>query len=567
MIDLMRNMRARSAASVVILSMLVGRAHANGNFSWQRVRPLAVSARAGTVITLSGSFNASAAYACQFDSTSPYAIGKKLSTISRPAPDGSTLECVAPEWSFGAQVVRLMVFNVVGASGAEAVDVRGLLPGPGGTADRITYLPAWSSCSVSEGNADGGLSMVISGFGFDVKASDYVCKFVCIHSSCDSLATPRFAQSSIPVTPLSDKTLSCLTPMWPFTAFSGGDPVKAGSTRVVLEKGGVEVAYLGGAPDDRLFVFKDVVTGADKNKGLATANSTLTSVSGFGFDKDASDYSCVFEDADHHFAASAATAVTSTTIQCLSPHWQYEATATNLYIYKDACRGSRGTSVDDQCDHNAQIPFQYQLRFTFVAAVEGLLSDSAPASASPAQSLTVLGGGFSPGASDYSVVFAPLGNVDWSDEGGAQVLGGVVVNVTGAGVTGSSLQVELPSWGLRPNMAVAVTVRRGNGLLPMASAVALTFTFTAAWLSYKDREPTGRGSARGGERITISGSGFAVNASHGTDSDYVGRIGAAPWRGRRIPVNSSKRKALWPYLCQLHSRGVQGVAPCHWSGR
>ena len=556
-IDLMRNMRARAAACVVILSMLVGRAHATGNFSWQRVRPLAVSARAGTVITLSGSFNASAAYACQFDSTSPYAIGKKLSTISRPAPDGSTLECVAPEWSFGAQVVRLMVFNVAGASGAEAVDVRGLLPGPGGTADRITYLPAWSSRSVSEGNADGGLTMVISGFGFDVKASDYVCKFVCIHSSCESLATPRFAQSVIPATPLSDKTLRCQTPMWPFTAFSGGDLVNAGSTRVVLEKGGVEVAYLGGAPANRLFIFKDIVTGADKNEGLATANSTLTSVSGFGFDEDAIDYSCVYgnafphQDSDNHFAASAATAVTSTTIQCLSPHWQYEATATNLYIYKDACRGSRGTSVDDPCDANARVRNQYQLRFTFVAAVEGLLSDSAPASASPAQSLTVLGGGFSPGASDYSVVFAPLGNADWSDDGGAEVLGGVVVNITGAGVTGSSLQVELPSWGLRPNMAVAVKVRRGNEVLPMASAAALTFTFTAAWLSYQDRAPTGRGSARGGERITISGSGFAVNASHGTDSDYVCKFSlpgmeAALFSDAVVPVSDTKLVCVTP---------------------
>jgi len=107
-----------------------------GGYSWQRARPLSVSAQGGSSITMSGNFNASGAYACQFDSTDPSAIGRQLSKIALPSNDG-TLACLVPKWPLGAQEVRMSVFTAVGSTGAEAVDVRELLPGPGETADRI----------------------------------------------------------------------------------------------------------------------------------------------------------------------------------------------------------------------------------------------------------------------------------------------------------------------------------------------------------------------------------------------------------------------------------------------
>jgi len=291
------------------------------SFSWRTANPLRVSAQGGASITVTGSFNASAAYACKFDSTDLNAAGQKYSAIARPSAD-STIVCIAPMWTSGAQTVRLSVFLSVGATGAEAADVRDLVPGPGATADRIQYAAAWQARSLIQDSAKGGKPINIDGWGFDINDADYVCKFVCIHSSCDLLSAPRFAQSEVPEKPISDTRLTCVAPMWPFSAFSEGPAfslINAGTTKLVLEKGGVEVQYVGANTASQHFDFFDEVLSADADGGLATSSSTLIKITGVGFDVEASDYSCIFSYTDklpYVYAASPGSAVTSKQLQC-----------------------------------------------------------------------------------------------------------------------------------------------------------------------------------------------------------------------------------------------------------
>jgi len=410
-------------------------------YSWERAQPLRVSARGGTVISLTGNFNASAAYACQFVSTSPSSLGAMFSVIARPV-DGSQLQCEAPTWTFGAGETRLSVFTAIGEAGAVAANVRELLPGPGETADRITYVAVWQARSVSSGEAEGGVSIAIDGYGFNINDADYVCKFVCIHSSCQSLPTQRFAQSKVPTRPINDKRLSCVSPRWPFTAFMDANTTDAeGSTKIVLEKGGVELAYVGSAAEGQGFVFEDTVTNADKVEGLATAASTLINVYGFGFDVQAQDYSCQFAYTDltpYVYAASAATVVTSEVMQCYSPHWITKATTTKIEIFKQSCRGARASSADTPCDPNRQVRRKAGLlRFAFIAAVHNLSVASVPAGfdASPF-SIFINGGGFTPLASGYSVAFTPAGVAD------APPI--IELNVTRSSVTGTSRPAHTP---------------------------------------------------------------------------------------------------------------------------
>ena len=213
----------------------------------------------------------------------------------------------------------------------------------------------------TQGYAYGGLSFNIEGYGFDVGDADYVCKFVCIHSTCSSELVPPFAQSSLPVSPISDKVLQCKTPAWPYSAFYGGGLTSAGTTKLTLEKGGMELVYAGASATNQQFVFKDVVSGIDTDQGLATPNSTRITVSGYGFDVSARDYACVFaftQSLPYIFAASSATAISSQALVCLSPHWTTAATTTQLQIYKQDCRGARYSALSELCSSNALVPSQ-----------------------------------------------------------------------------------------------------------------------------------------------------------------------------------------------------------------
>ena len=382
------------------------------SYSWQRARPLSILARGNENIIVTGTFNASSAYACQLDSTDPSSVGRKISVIARPASDG-TLTCVAPTWTFGAQEVRLSIFTAVGATGAEAVDVRDLVPGPGETADRIAYVAVWKTRSLAEGSAQGGKSMKIEGNGFNTNDADYVCKFVCIHSACNSLPAQRFAVSTVPTKPTTDNQLTCITPMWLFNAFKGNSITNAGTTKLVLEKGGVELPYVGTQGlEGQKFVYFDVWMEADKAEGLATRASTLVSISGYGFDVQADDYSCVFKfttEAPYRYAASAAIAASSRQLKCYTPHWTTVETTTSLEIYKDNCRGSRGSSTDTACDVNKKVTLDGGIvRFKFIAAVQNLSVASGPASSATPYSITINGAGFTPDARGYSVVLEPV---------------------------------------------------------------------------------------------------------------------------------------------------------------
>ena len=396
-------------------------------YSWQRARPLRVTAQGGTVITVTGNFNASAAYACQFVSTDLDAIGSKFSAVAQPVADG-TLGCIAPVWTYGAQETVLRIFTAAGAVGTPASDVRDLVPGPGATADRIAYAAVWQSRSISKGGAEGGISIDISGYGFDLKDADYVCKFICIHSSCDSLPHPRFAQSAVPARPLNDKLLKCISPLWPFTAF-----MDAGTTRIVLEKGGVELAYVGIAADGQNFEFEDKVTGADKTEGLATAASTLVSINGFGFDVAADDYSCQFSYTDlqpYVYTASPAVVISSQIMQCYSPHWITEARTTKIQIFKDDCWGSGSTSVP-VCDSDRIVERAGGIiRFEFIAAVQNISVASVPAGfdSSP-YSIFINGGGFTPLDAGYAIMFAAQESPDEANNL-------MELNVTASSVTG-----------------------------------------------------------------------------------------------------------------------------------
>jgi hypothetical protein len=172
-------------------------AQTSSSFGWQRVQPMRVSAQGGSMLIISGIFNKSSAYTCRFESTNPFAIGQVLSAVARPDSDGN-LACTAPTWKLGAQEVILSVLITVGDTGSDAVDVRGVLPGPE-IGDRISYVAVWRTKSEATGAAQGGTSISIDGFGFDKNDADYVCKFLCIHSSCSSLPAQRFAVSEVSV--------------------------------------------------------------------------------------------------------------------------------------------------------------------------------------------------------------------------------------------------------------------------------------------------------------------------------------------------------------------------------
>ena len=361
------------------------------------------------MLVISGIFNKSSAYTCRFESTNPFAIGQVLSAVARPDSDGN-LACTAPTWTLGAQEVILSVLIAVGDTGSDAVDVRGVLPGPE-IGDRISYVAVWRTKSEATGAAQGGTSISIDGFGFDKNDADYVCKFLCIHSSCSSLPAQRFAVSEVPKKPISDKRVTCVTPPWLFNAFSGGGLMNVGTTKVVLEKGGVELTYVGTSAAGQEFLFNDEWIGADKEEGLATMASTFINIDGYGFDVSAQDYACVFSFTDslpYIYAGAPAIALSSKLLQCPSPHWTTVETMTKIEVFKENCRGARGSSTSAMCNSNNKVNLKSGLvRFKFASAVQNLSAASGPASAGAAgrYTITINGGGFTPAASGYSVVF------------------------------------------------------------------------------------------------------------------------------------------------------------------
>ncbi|MGB1595239.1 MAG: IPT/TIG domain-containing protein, partial [Promethearchaeia archaeon] len=359
---------------------------------WDRASPFSVSAKGGDLLTITGAFETSATYECEF---SPLEIGSSTVTSAAFAPEDSTkVVCTTPQWDRAAQRTRLRVLD----QGTTQP-----IAGPGDPAAIITFTASWkggkvdsppSSFSASTGSAVGGSKIRIDGFGFDRDSSDYACIFV---SKSDE---QKVAQSVVPVKPGSSKALSCTTPRWPFDA-SGS----AGVTKIYLEKGGQDIPFDSTtAESNREFQYMHRWEKISVAQGLSTYGSEVITVEGGGFKVGSEEYSCVLRfNAASIFVGLAATVLSSTRIQCISPHWKHKEAMTLLELYKDNCEGARGMHKD--CDAGKLITKTTpgDAEFSFVQAARNLSVNFAEASNEGATMITVYGGGFDPDRNDYAV--------------------------------------------------------------------------------------------------------------------------------------------------------------------
>ena len=461
---------------------------------WDRASPFSVSAKGGDLLTITGAFETSATYECEF---SPLEIGSSTVTSAAFAPEDSTkVVCTTPQWDRAAQRTRLRVLD----QGTTQP-----IAGPGDPAAIITFTASWTEGKVdgstSTGNAVGGSKIEIDGFGFDIYSSDYACIFV---SKSDE---QKVAQSVVPVKPGSSKALSCYTPRWPFDA-SGS----AGVTKIYLEKGGQDIPFDSITATNREFQYTHMWEKISVAQGLSTYGSEVITVEGGGFKIGSEEYSCVLRgqgDAASTSVGLAATVLSSTRIQCISPHWKLKEAMTYLKLYKENCEGARGMHAD--CVENKRIPKTTadEAEFSFVQAARNLSVNFAEASNEGATMITVYGGGFDPDRNDYAV--------EWSFGNDT-----VIVNVTSH--TAYSLEVELPQWAYTPNVVANVTVLAGSSRVANSFDSTMTFEWKSSWTTFVDEAPANEGTSAGGDLVTIIGKGFVLNASQAA-ANYVSGVG------------------------------------------
>lgn len=123
---------------------------------WDRASPFSVSAKGGDLLTITGAFETSATYECEF---SPLEIGSSTVTSAAFAPEDSTkVVCTTPQWDRAAQRTRLRVLD----QGTTQP-----IAGPGDPAAIITFTASWTrgkvDGSTSEGNAVGGNLLTVTG--------------------------------------------------------------------------------------------------------------------------------------------------------------------------------------------------------------------------------------------------------------------------------------------------------------------------------------------------------------------------------------------------------------------
>jgi hypothetical protein len=95
---------------------------------WDAAMPFEGLAQGNWALTVTGSFNAVSTYKCQF---APTISTQSPITSNAFAPTGSSVVCTTPEWTYAAQATRLKVLDA-------ATNIP--IPGPGGTAESITYV-------------------------------------------------------------------------------------------------------------------------------------------------------------------------------------------------------------------------------------------------------------------------------------------------------------------------------------------------------------------------------------------------------------------------------------------
>jgi hypothetical protein len=121
--------------------------------------------------------------------------------------------------------------------------------------------------------------------------------------------------------------------------------------------------------------------------------------------------------------------------------------------------------------------------------------------------VTIVGGGFDPIPQTYVV----------------QISDGIMsqnISVFSSNMTGSSLVTQFVNLRFIPNALCTVRVMQGGRELNTASSAVLTFSFQSSWQDYAAESGLRAGTAAGGQRLTIFGIGFVVNASTNATGDY-----------------------------------------------
>lgn len=117
----------RAANSLRILLCVCAITTLSGQ-QWDAAMPFEGLAQGNWALTVTGSFNAASTYKCQF---APTISTQSPITSNAFAPTGSSVVCTTPEWTLAAQATRLRVLDA-------ATNIP--IPGPGGTAESITYV-------------------------------------------------------------------------------------------------------------------------------------------------------------------------------------------------------------------------------------------------------------------------------------------------------------------------------------------------------------------------------------------------------------------------------------------
>ena len=441
----------------------------------------------------------------EYSGTSPL---KAQSALFTPVSN-VTLQIIVPSVGF-AGYASISVFDSSNT----------LVTGPGGTAEQVLLLASWIIAEqppqlwtcLNPGNpcacapAAGGSRLTITGYGFDLSSSDYVCKFWCMNSDCSS---NTFVQSTVPDLPTESggiQTLVCTLPTWPYNARS-----LAGRTLITLEKGGVLLSYISQACSG-VFDFLDGWSSADLSQGYATEGSTTLTVNGYGFEVGSENYTCIFSSPSNGLIqGGAASVVDSMTLACNVPTWPYPATGTEISVYKQSC--ARSQSVFIPCDQNNEIPLDAASAtpaFNFIPAVARIIPTTV-SSFTNALTVTVIGGGFDALNKQYVVQLTD----------GVSVLN---ISVPKVNVTGYSIIFDLPMWGSSPNSAINVSVFEQGKELPVSQSEKPSLLLISYWTGFNTSSLLPQGSAAGGDALIITGQGFAINATVGKSNDYFCRF-------------------------------------------
>jgi hypothetical protein len=187
-----------------------------------------------------------------------------------------------------------------------------------GSARTFTYIITYKGISRYDGWASGGQEVTITGNGYDTSRSDYRCRF---YTSNKWGVNQAYSAN---VKPTSSTSLTCITPIWYYTATSNPGTV------YLMERSNNNVQWQG---SKRNWVFIVVYASLSTHHGYADSTHSVT-VYGNGFDTTRTDYRCRFRDGNGNQAYSATIGPASTTqMTCRSPYWYYASTDNSVTLY------------------------------------------------------------------------------------------------------------------------------------------------------------------------------------------------------------------------------------------